>query len=200
MWPGLRQRKQAPLGYELRTFRFCEGVQPSSSLFFSHVTSFVGRIFRGRIDYRPFGQRPHPWGRPGLRQLVLWLVGECWGAVCGVGGSLGPASGSCGALAFGPISAVWGSVPRGISGWSPAFFELLINGPAAPWLSASRRLAWRVRGVTWVRTSLTSEGCRPSLNFLQDADVGPAVTSLVDEAVKFRYIGVDVAPMHPELV
>src|SRR5882757_6686843 len=35
-----------PLGHELRTFRLCEGVQPSSSLFFSHVTSFVGRIFR----------------------------------------------------------------------------------------------------------------------------------------------------------
>jgi len=38
------------------------------------------------------------------------------------------------------------------------------------------------------------------LEFLQDADVGPAVTSLVDEAVKLCYIGVDITPMHSELV
>src|SRR5882757_10273718 len=35
-----------PFGHQLRTFRFGEGIQSPPSLFFSHVSGIVGRIFR----------------------------------------------------------------------------------------------------------------------------------------------------------
>jgi len=35
------------------TFRFGKGFQSPPSLFFSHVSGIVGRIFRDVIDYRP---------------------------------------------------------------------------------------------------------------------------------------------------
>src|SRR5882672_4681832 len=77
-----------PLGHELRTFRFGKGAQSPSSLFFSHVSGIVGRIFRDVSTIVHCAcVSIH---RDDLVAPVGALAGGgVLGAVCGVGGSLG---------------------------------------------------------------------------------------------------------------
>src|SRR5882672_1811691 len=80
--------KAGPFGHQLRTFRFCEGVQPSPSLFFSHVTSFVGQIFRD-VSTIVHLASVHIHGDDLVAPVIVLASGGVLGAVCGVCGSLG---------------------------------------------------------------------------------------------------------------
>src|SRR5712672_2001779 len=84
----LAAAEAGPFGHQLRTFRFCEGVQPSLSQFFSHVTSFVGRIFR---DVSTIVQLTsvHIHGDDLVTPVVALASGGVLGAEYRVRGSLG---------------------------------------------------------------------------------------------------------------
>src|SRR5712672_3198788 len=77
-----------PFGHQLRTFRFCEGIQPSTSLFFSHVTSFVGLIFRD-VSTIVHCACVHIHGDDLVTPVTALASGRILGAVYGVRGSLG---------------------------------------------------------------------------------------------------------------
>jgi len=54
---------EAASWHELRSSASVRGLNPSVQIFSHDRVSWVGS-FR-MFDYRPFDQRPHPWGRPG---------------------------------------------------------------------------------------------------------------------------------------
>src|SRR5882757_1210877 len=84
----LAAAEAGPFGHQLRTFRFCEGAQPSLSLFFSHVTSFVGRIFRD-VSTIVHLASVHIHRDDLVTPVIALAGGGVLGAVCGVGSSLG---------------------------------------------------------------------------------------------------------------
>src|SRR5712672_1357340 len=126
----LAAAEAGPFGHQLRTFRFCEGVQPSLSQFFSHVTSFVGRIFR---DVSTIVHRAcvHIHGDDLVAPVAVLASGGVLGAVHGVGGSLGRCLIVVEPKLLGPLllCGVWS--PMGFL-VEPSVFELFVNGLPFP--------------------------------------------------------------------
>src|SRR5712675_1870031 len=117
-------------GYQFRTFRFCEGVQPSPSLFFSHVTSFVGRIFRD-VSTIVHLASVHIHGDDLVAPVVTLASGGVLGAVCGVSGSLGRRLIIVEPKLLGPLLLCGGRSPVGFL-VEPSVLELFINCLAFP--------------------------------------------------------------------
>src|SRR5712671_1176473 len=112
-------------GHKLRTFRFCEGVQPSPSLFFSHVTSFVGQIFR---DVSTIVHRAcvHIHGDDLVAPVAALASGGVLGAKYGVRGSLGRRLIVVEPKLLGPLLLCGGWSPVGFL-MEPSVFELFVN-------------------------------------------------------------------------
>src|SRR5712675_2154715 len=119
-----------PFGHQLRTFRFCEGAQPSLSLFFSHVTSFVGLIF---MDVSIIVHRAcvHIHGDDLVAPVIALASGGVLGAICGVGGSLGRRLVVVEPKLLGPLLLCGGRSPVGFL-VEPSVLELLVNGLLFP--------------------------------------------------------------------
>src|SRR5712671_1296473 len=75
-------------GHEVRAFRFGKGVQSPSSLFFSHVTGFVGLIFRD-VSTIVHLTCVHIHGDDLVAPVVALASGGILGVEYGVRGSLG---------------------------------------------------------------------------------------------------------------
>src|SRR5712671_4051709 len=126
----LAAAEAGPLGHELCTFRFGEGVQSPSSLFFSHVTSFVGRIFRDVSTIIHLAS-VHIHGDDLVAPVAALASGGVLGAEYGVGGSLGRCLVVVEPKLLGPLLLCGGRSPMGFL-MEPSVFELLIHGLAFP--------------------------------------------------------------------
>src|SRR5882757_5545105 len=121
----LAAAEAGPFGHQFRTFRFCEGVQPSPSLFFSHVTSFVGQIFRD-VSTIVHLTSVHIHGDDLVAPVAALASGGILGAVCGVGGSLGRCLIVVEPKLLGPflLCGSWSSPVRFLV--EPSVFELFV--------------------------------------------------------------------------
>src|SRR5712671_4906517 len=126
----LAAAEAGPFGHQLRTFRFCEGVQPSLSLFFSHVTSFVGRIFRD-VSTIVHLASVHIHGDDLVTPVAALASGGVLGAEYGVCGSLGQRLVVVEPKLLGPLLLCGGRSPVGFL-VEPSVFELLIDCLAFP--------------------------------------------------------------------
>src|SRR5712675_109547 len=127
----LAAAEAGPFGHQLRTFRFREGVQPSPSLFFSHVTSFVSLIFR---DVSTIVHRAcvHIHGDDLVAPVAALASGGVLGAEYGVGGSLGQRLIVVKPKFLGPFLLCGSrSSPVGFL-VEPSVFELLVYGLPFP--------------------------------------------------------------------
>src|SRR5712675_3361917 len=119
-----------PLGHELRTFCFGEGAQSPSSLFFSHVTGFVGLIFRD-VSTIVCLTSVHIHGDDLVAPVVALASGGILGAVCGIGGSLGRRLILVEPKLLGPLLLCGGRSPVGFL-VEPSVLELLVDGLPFP--------------------------------------------------------------------
>src|SRR5712671_1707969 len=114
-----------PFGHQLRTFRFCEGIQPSPSLFFSHVTSFVGRMFRD-VSTIVHLASVHIHRDDLVAPVVALAGGGVLGAEYGVRGSLGRRLVAVEPKFLGPLLLCGGRSPVGFL-VEPSILELLVD-------------------------------------------------------------------------
>src|SRR5712672_2344048 len=126
----LAAAEAGPFGHQFRTFRFCEGVQPSPSLFFSHVTSFVGRIFRD-VSTIVHCTCVHIHGDDLVSPVAVLASGGILGAEYRVRGSLGRRLVVVEPKLLGPLLLCGGRSPVGLL-VEPSVFELLIHSLAFP--------------------------------------------------------------------
>src|SRR5882672_141998 len=128
----LAAAKTGFFGHEFRTFRFCEGVQPSPSLFFSHVTSFVGRIFRD-VSTIVHLASVHIHRDDLVVPVVALAGGGVLGAEYGVRGSLGRCLVVVEPKLLGPLLLCGGQSPVGFL-VEPSILELLVDCLSFPGL------------------------------------------------------------------
>src|SRR5712671_1201168 len=121
----LAAAEAGPFGHQFRTFHFCEGIQPSTSLFFSHVTSFVGRFFTD-VSTIVHLSSVYIHGDDLVAPVAALASGGVLGAVRRVGGSLGRRLIIMEPKLLGPLLLCGGRSPVGFL-VEPSVFELLVN-------------------------------------------------------------------------
>ena len=121
----LAAAEAGPLGHELRTFRFGEGTQSPPSLFFSHVSGIVGRIFRD-VSTIVHLASVHVHGDDLVAPVAALVSGGVLGAEYGVRGSLGRRLVIVEPKLLGPLLLCGGRSPMGFL-VEPSVFELLVN-------------------------------------------------------------------------
>src|SRR5712672_942736 len=84
----LAAAEAGPFGHQFRMFRLGEGTQSLLSLFFSHVTSFVGQFFRD-VSTIVHLASIHIHGDDLVAPVAALASGGVLGAEYGVSGSLG---------------------------------------------------------------------------------------------------------------
>src|SRR5712672_4771824 len=164
----LAAAEAGPLGHELRTFCFSEGVQSPSSLFFSHVTSFVGRIFRD-VSTIVHLACVHIHGVDLVAPVAALASGGVLGAEYGVSGSLGRHLIVVEPKLLGPLLLCGGWSPVGFL-MEPSILELLVHCLAFPGflLPGCQRGGC---GCDMCQDFPDERGLQALLELLQDTDV-----------------------------
>src|SRR5882757_3088250 len=121
----LAAAEAGPFGHQFRSFCFCEGVQPSLSQFFSHVTSFVGRIFRD-VSTIVHYTCVHIHGDDLVAPVAALASGGVLGAEYGICGSLGRRLVVVEPKLLGPLLLCGGRSPVGFL-MEPSVLELLVD-------------------------------------------------------------------------
>src|SRR5712672_1182010 len=121
----LAAAEAGPLGHELRTFRFGEGVQSPPSLFFSHVTGFVGQIFKD-VSTIVHLASVHIHGDDLVAPVAALASGGILGVGYGVSGSLGRRLIIVEPKLLGPLLLCRGRSPMG-SLVESSILELLVD-------------------------------------------------------------------------
>src|SRR5882672_5127886 len=121
----LAEAEAGPFGHQFRTFRFSEGTQSPPSLFFSHVSGIVGRIFR---DVSTIVHRAgvHIHGDDLVTPVAALASGGVLGAKYGVRGSLGRRLVIVEPKLLGPLLLCGGRSPVGFL-VEPSILELLVD-------------------------------------------------------------------------